>query len=414
MSDCCSPDSMPKKTAAAETCCGAETKSTLHSHEVHSHTELFSNAASCCAPDVKTNSCHEPEPQAHAHSSCCDSDGHAHEHGGKIDYLLWGSLIISASFYLLHLVLPATAPNVVQHFAHSVFELLNSMWWGVLLGLIFVGLLANIPQNLVLSLLGKGGTINGLIRATAAGVLLDLCSHGILMVGMKLYQKGASLGQVMAFLIASPWNSFSLTLIMFSLIGFKWTLTFIGLSMVIALISGWVFDLCVSRKILPANPNTHELDKNFRFWPEARREWKSINWSFALFKNIAREGISGSRMVLRWLLFGVLLAALIRTFVSIETFQQWFGPSVIGMVFTLIAATVIEVCSEGSTPIAADLLTRAVAPGNSFIFMMAGVSTDYTEVMVLKDTTKSWKIALFLPLITLPQVVAIGYVLNNL
>jgi uncharacterized protein len=346
-------------------------------------------------------------------SNCCD-DEHDHAHGRRMDYLLWGSLIFCVAFYVLHLYAPASAPLWLQHIGHSVFEMLNSMWWGVLLGLVFVGLLANVPQSFVLSILGKGNSINGILRATLAGVLLDLCSHGILMVGMKLYQKGASLGQVMAFLIASPWNSFSLTLILLALIGFKWTLVFIALSMVIAIISGWIFDRCVQNKILPENPNKFELDVNFKFWPELRKQLKAVDWSFALLKNIASEGVGGSRMVLRWLLFGVLLAALIRAFVSLEMFQQWFGPSLVGMIFTLIAATVIEVCSEGSTPIAADLLNRALAPGNAFTFMMAGVATDYTEVMVLKDSTKSWKIALFLPLITLPQVVAVGYVLNNL
>lgn len=201
---------------------------------------------------------------------------------------------------------------------------------------------------------------------------------------------------------------------MISLIGFKWTLAFIVLSMVIAVISGWIFDRCVDKKILPANPNAFELHEDFKFWPEVRKQWAAIHWSFDIIKTIAREGASGSRMVLRWLLFGVVLAALIRTFVSVEFFQQWFGPSLIGMVFTLIAATVIEVCSEGSTPIAADLLNRAHAPGNAFTFMMAGVSTDYTEILVLKDTTKSWKISLFLPLITLPQIITVGYVMNNL
>jgi hypothetical protein len=44
---------------------------------------------------------------------------------------------------------------------------------------------------------------------------------------------------------------------------------------------------------------------------------------------------------------------------------------------------------------------------------MAGVATDYTEVMSIRDTTKSWKIALFLPLITVPQIVLIGAVLNQ-
>jgi len=366
--------------------------------------------ASCCGG--------APSPvvaqPASVQMSCCD-DGH--EHGKKIDYLLWGSLLLCAVFYGLHIVelfgAVSFVPDWLHHLGHSVFEMLNSMWWGVLLGLVFVGLLANVPQNLVMSILGKGGSVNGILRATMAGVLLDLCSHGILMVGMKLYQKGASIGQVMAFLIASPWNSFSLTLIMFSLIGFKWTMAFIVLSMVIAIISGWIFDRCVDKHILPANPNKFELKEGFKFWPEAKKQWQSVSWSFDTLKNIAREGASGSRMVLRWLLFGVLLAALIRSFVSLEFFQQWFGPSLIGMIFTLIAATVIEVCSEGSAPIAADLLNRALAPGNAFTFMMAGVSTDYTEVMVLKGTTHSWKIALFLPLITLPQVVAIGYVLNN-
>lgn len=414
MSDCCSRDLLPKKVTAVKSCCETD----AHSHRDDATTELFSSAAidACCAtPTSSAASCCAPvatHHHEHSHApSCCDDD---HEHGGKKDYLLWGSFIICAVFYFSHLLTPALLPDFAQHFAHSIFEMLNSMWWGVLLGLIFVGLLANIPQNLVLSVLGKGGSVSGILRATAAGVLLDLCSHGILMVGTKLYQKGASLGQVMAFLIASPWNSFSLTLIMFSLIGFKWTVAFILFSMLIAIISGWIFDRCVDKKILPANPNAFELHKDFKFWPEVRKQWGAIHWSFDIIKTIAREGASGSRMVLRWLLFGVLIAALIRTFVSLEFFQQWFGPSLIGMVFTLIAATVIEVCSEGSTPIAADLLNRALAPGNSFTFMMAGVSTDYTEILVLKDTTKSWKISLFLPLITLPQILVVGYVMNSL
>ena len=125
-----------------------------------------------------------------------------------------------------------------------------------------------------------------------------------------------------------------------------------------------------------------------------------------------KDGIVESRMVMRWILFGVLLAALIRTLLDANSFQTYFGPTLMGLGLTLIAATVIEVCSEGSTPIAADILTRAHAPGNSFAFLMTGVSTDYTEIMVLRDTTKSWKIALFLPLIAVPQVVLLAWLIN--
>ncbi|MEM6774544.1 MAG: ATPase, partial [Pseudomonadota bacterium] len=69
--------------------------------------------------------------------------------------------------------------------------------------------------------------------------------------------------------------------------------------------------------------------------------------------------------------------------------------------------------SEGATPIAADLMTRAAAPGNSFTFLMAGVATDYTEIMSIRDTTRSWAIALCLPAVAVPQVLLIGFVLNQ-
>ena len=66
---------------------------------------------------------------------------------------------------------------------------------------------------------------------------------------------------------------------------------------------------------------------------------------------------------------------------------------------TLIAATIIEVCSEGSTPIAAEILIVLEVLKCICVFD-GGVSTDYTEIMALKEQTRSWKIALFLPLVT--------------
>jgi uncharacterized membrane protein YraQ (UPF0718 family) len=117
-------------------------------------------------------------------------------------------------------------------------------------------------------------------------------------------------------------------------------------------------------------------------------------------------------MVLRWLFFGIVLAALIQAAVPTEIFAAWFGATLLGLLATLVAATVIEVCSEGSVPIAADLMTRAAAPGNAFTFLMAGAATDYTEIMVLREVTGRLKAALLLPALTVPQVVALGWALN--
>ena len=371
--------------------------------------------STCCSKNKAENTKSDSHSTSHAEShpdkqntaSCCDTETNT------TDWFLWSCLIITSIFYVLAFAdLEHTSWYGV--ISHSVQELINTMWWSVMLAIFFVGVLSRIPQEFIMSILGKGGTIKGLWRATLAGVLLDLCSHGILMVGMELRRKGASLGQVMAFLIASPWNSISLTLIMIALIGLPWTLAFIALSMIIALISGWFFDRFEQNGTLPANPVASEIPENFKFWPEAKQRFSDIEWSRNLVSDITKDGLNGSKMVIRWLLFGVLLASAIRGFVSLEDFQSYFGPSLIGLAATLLAATIIEVCSEGSTPIAADLMSRANAPGNSFAFLMTGVATDYTEVMVIKDSMKSWKTALFLPLLTVPQVIIVALILNGL
>ncbi len=347
----------------------------------------------------------------HKHTPSCHDDGSKKK---KFDFLLWGSGLIISCFYLLYWQYPQIVGDTksLQIFSKSVFELMNTMWWGVAIGIIMVGVLSKIPREFIISILGQGGGLKGIVRATLGGVLLDLCSHGILMVGAKLYERGATTGQVMAFLIASPWNSFSLTLILIALIGLPWTLAFIVLSMAIAIISGMIFEYFTNKGTLPANPNKTDLPENFQFWREMKISLKQTKFSLRLIGEMLWSGLMDSRMVIRWLLFGVILAGLIRAFVEPDQFQTFFGPTLAGLGLTVLVATILEVCSEGSTPVAADLLTRAKAPGNSFAFLMTGVSTDYTEIMVLKETTKTWKIPLFLPLITVPQILMVSYILN--
>ncbi len=359
--------------------------------------------------------CHTAESsQADTVSNCCETPK------DKIDWLLWGSLTLVIVGYCAALFgVAGSAGSWVSQASHTVQELMNTMWLSLVFAFVFVGVLSQIPQSLVMKILGRGGSVNGLVRATCAGILMDLCSHGILMVGMKLYQKGASLGQTMAFLIASPWNSLSLTIILFALIGWQWTLAFIGLSMILAFTSGWVFDQLVRARQLPTYGqeeavNSPLADNSLSFGQQVKNHWQAIRWNRELLSRIVNDAFSGSKIVVKWLLFGVVLASIIRASMSPEMFQQWLGPTALGLAVTLVAATVIEVCSEGSAPIAADILNRTSAPGNSFAFLMAGVATDYTEVMVIKDTMKSWKVALFLPLITLPQVIVIAALLNGL
>jgi hypothetical protein len=84
-----------------------------------------------------------------------------------------------------------------------------------------------------------------------------------------------------------------------------------------------------------------------------------------------------------------------------------------GLLVTLALATVIEVCSEGSAPLAFEIFRQTGAVGNSFVFLMAGVATDYTEIGLIWHNVGK-KAAIWLPIITVPQVIVLGILANIL
>jgi uncharacterized protein len=333
-----------------------------------------------------------------------DLAGHCHSHE-KLDWIYWGSLAVVFLAYAGHLAHFDGGVSWVALFQHKIFAMMNDMWWGIAISIIAVGVLDKVPRELVMTYFGARSRLGGLAKATLAGTLFDLCNHGVLILGMKIYERGASLGQTMAFLIASPWNSFSLTLILYALIGGELTFYFLILSLVIAILTGWIFDELVARKLLPENPHAF---RGSEFRPQPFK----VEFSFALFRSILAVGFKESKMILKWIFFGAILSAFVSAFIPAEIFKEYFGPSIKGLLATLVAATGLEVCSEGSVPLAADLVTLAKAPGNAFIFLMAGVATDITEFLAIRQTTKSWKIAALVPILTVPQILLLGWLMN--
>lgn len=335
----------------------------------------------------------------------CHDHGHCGPKNGKKDWIFLGSLIVVGISYFWHVLGVSTYFHLLGHFNQHIFEVMNSMWWGVGVGILAIGGLNLVPQEMVMTYFGSQNRFVSIFKATLAGTLFDLCSHGILILGMKIYERGATLGQTMAFLIASPWNSLSLTLIMYSLIGGPLTVLFLVLSLVVAFVSGLIFDELVQRNILPGRKQAHVQ-------ADMGKIHIHVQWTWSFWWNVFWGGVKESRMIVKWILFGAILSALVSTLMSPEQFVQYFGKSFRGLLATLAAATGLEVCSEGSVPLAADLVNVAKAPGNAFIFLMAGVATDLTEILLIRQTMKSWKVALFLPLITVPQILLLGVLIN--
>lgn len=332
-------------------------------------------------------------------------------HVGKTNILFNGTVFTIGCALILNLF--GLDVPYLNKFSSEITLIIEKVWSGILLAILSVALLHIIPSRLVLSALGGDkGKFTRVWRAVTAGILMDMCSQGILLIGMKLYKQGATIGQVMAFLIATPWNSFSLLMILITMIGVTWTLIFTLLTIMVAMCVGYIFEVLVEKGILPSNPNKPEVILKKDFMPELRKFAQTRPFTLPKIWDSLKLNFAESKMILKWVFLGIIIAALVRASIPIKTFETIFGPSMEGLGLTLVLTILLEICSEGASPIAADFLARAKAPGNSFVFLMGGITTDYTEVLALRQTTKSWKISLFLPLLSLPLVILIAIILN--
>lgn len=326
------------------------------------------------------------------HCSRCET-----AHQGKIE-ISKKLKILGCLFLFLISFLPPLA-----RLHESFVAYLKLIWWAILLGLLIGGLIDYfVPEEFIFKYLSQRTKLAPLY-AVIAGFLMSACSHGILAISIQIYKKGASIPAVIAFLLASPWANLPVTILLFSFFGWKASL-FVLAAMLVALITGFIFMgleklnlIETSKKVPPPTHYRWERIANFNL-----RE--SLN-------GVLRGTVSLANMILWWILIGFMAAVLIRAYVPAHIFMQYFGPTPSGLLLTLLFATIIEVCSEGSSPIAFEIFNKVGALGNPFVFLMAGVATDYTEIGLIW-TSIGKKTALWLPIITVPQILFLGYLFN--
>ncbi|MGV6826709.1 MAG: permease [bacterium] len=336
---------------------------------------------------------------------CCHHEDHAgHDHCEIPDtrIRLGKRLkIVGAGFILLFLL--SYLPPLAE-FHNSLVEYLGLVWWAILLGLILGGMIDYfVPEGFVYRYLGREG-LSALLYATVAGFLLSACSHGILAIAIQLYKKGASIPAVITFLLASPWANLPVTILLFGFFGWQAFLFVFG-AMGIALTTGLVFSVLERQQLIESSLQVAGSDQIV---------WSNVK-DFKLRESlvgVSRGAVNLANMVLWWIIIGFVIAAVIKTWVPHEWMMAYFGPDFMGLVLTLGVATIIEVCSEGSSPIAFEIYQNVGSLGNPFVFLMAGVVTDYTEIGLIW-TNIGRKTAILLPIVTVPQVLLLAYAFNR-
>lgn len=340
-------------------------------------------------------------PNDHA---CCQNSGR-----GIFKNKLFLVFVFTLALTLLSYLLPEMAG-----FRRVLFHYFKSIWWAVALGLFLGGIIDYyVPREYISKVLSRKSPLT-IFNAVFLGFLMSACSHGILALSIQLHKKGASNPAVVSFLLASPWANFAVTMLLLSLFGLK-GLFIILAAVIIALNTGFIFIFLEKKGLIEKNKNVVEVAKDYSIRDDLRRRARDYKFSAFSLKNDLKGVISGSialsQMVLWWILLGILIASLAGAFIPVHFFHRFMGPDFPGLVVTLVLATIIEVCSEGSSPLAFEIYRQTGALGNSFVFLMAGVATDYTEIGLLWSNVGR-RVALWMPLVAVPQVVVLGYLFN--
>lgn len=243
-------------------------------------------------------------------------------------------------------------------------ELLRAMWmvllelapW-LLLGAVVAGVLhVVLPSGFVHRHLGGRG---GVLKAVALGVPLPLCSCGVIPAGLGLRRDGASPGASVGFLISTPQTGVDSVLVSASFLGWPFALLKVGAAAVTGVVGGWLTDAVgAGEEVVEAKAGGDEVvDRSLR--------------------GALEHALDVLRTIWRWLVFGIVVSAIITVLVPPSVFAALTGQ---GEVWALLSVLVISlplyVCATASVPIAAALVASGFPPGAALVFLMAGPATN--------------------------------------
>ena len=255
----------------------------------------------------------------------------------------------------------------IQLYLDDLLELTNEMSPYLLLGFLFAGILSvYLKQQRISKYLG-GKNLKSVFNASIFGVPLPLCSCGVIPTGVSLYKNGASKSSTVSFLISTPQTGVDSILVTYSMLG----LPFAVIRPVVALLTGLfggLLNIPYDKEIKVKDYDNANKEKE-----NGSRFINMLKYAFVTFL----QDIS------KWLVIGLLLAALISVLVPDNYFENNFSNPLFGMIMILAVSVPLYVCATGSVPIAAVLLMKGLSPGAALVFLMAGPATNIATLTVL-------------------------------
>jgi len=284
---------------------------------------------------------------------------------------------------------------------------------------------------------GKG--IKPLLYSTLIGTALPICCIGSLPVAVSLHQKGARLGAVLAFLVATPATSVTALLVCYGLLGIKFTVFIFFAVMVMGLSMGFIGNrlnvkpgaFASTDKQMAIDPvcgmsveigkaiHTEYGDKVYYFCcAHCRQEFEKAPRAYLgtfpgklarQMKHVLKYAfVDMPREIGREMLLGLALAALVVAVTPIGNFVGDYFNGGLGYLFSLIFGLIMYICSTASVPLVHAFMSQGMNIGAGMVLLIVGPITSWGTILVLRKEFGARTLLTYLALISVTAL-ALGY-----
>lgn len=277
----------------------------------------------------------------------------------------------------------------------EVIELVNEMSPYLLLGFLIAGLMhAFIPGSFYSKYL-SGNSFRSVVNAAIFGVPLPLCSCGVIPTAMSLRREGASKGAVVSFLIATPQTGVDSIFATYSLMGLPFAIVRPIAALFTAVLGGTFVNSLENDKCLELSDERHLDASNL---PTPSNPSNLPNPSILTkLKTALRFGfIEMMEDIGKWLVIGLIIAALITIFVPDSLFAVFKDNTLMSMLLVLCISIPMYLCATGSIPIAVALMMKGLTPGAALVLLMAGPASNAASILVINKVLGRKTLILYL------------------
>ena len=305
------------------------------------------------------------------------------------------------------------------------------------LGFLLSGLIHEfVPSRSVERHLGGGG-IRPILYSTVVGIVLPICCLGSLPVAVSLYRKGARLGPVLAFLVATPATSVTSLLVAYRMLGVEWAVFEFLAVIVMGLVMGLVANLIRHRAGSAAPQEQQAIDPvcgmSVEVTTSARAEHGGETYYFCCadcrqaFEGSPAAYMGGARNIshrlkhgLRYafvdmvkdvgpeMLLALALAALVATFAPVRDFVGAHLGGGLAYLFSLGLGLIMYICATASVPLVHAFVEQGMNIGAGMVILLVGPITSWGTLLVLRKEYGPRVLAIYLVVVSVMSLL-LGY-----